>query len=292
MKVKKAVILVAGAGTRFLPFTKAMPKEMLPIIDTPILQYVVEDVIASGIEDIIFVTGRGKTAIENHFDHSFELEHLLEKKNDHEKLEKVAEIAEMVDVHYVRQKKLSAGMPDATYYARKHVGDEPFVVISGDEIIRTANGEPFLKTVIKTASKYDSSCVGVMKVPKEEIYKYGCIGGKEVEKGVYKVNELVEKPPVEKAPSNLAAMSPYVFTPEYFEATEKTPAGKGGEKWWPDVAKILMKEYGQDFYAKELDGKWYDCGSKIGFLKTTIEFAMQREDTKQELKAYLKSLKL
>lgn len=292
MKIRKAVILVAGAGTRFLPFTKAMPKEMLPLIDTPILQYVVEDVIASGIEDIIFVTGRGKEAIENHFDHSFELEHLLEKKKDHEKLEKVAEIAEMVEVHYVRQKKLSAGMPDATYYARKHVGDEPFVVLSGDEITRTPNGEPFLKEVMKTASKYNSSCVGVMKVPKQETSKYGIIDGKEVEKGIYKIKDVIEKPTVEKAPSNLAAMSPYVFTPEYFEATEKTPVGKGGEKWWPDVAKTLMKDYGQDMYACELKGKWYDCGSKIGFLKTTIEFAMQREDTKSELKQYLKTLKL
>ncbi len=285
MKVTKAVIPAAGFGTRFLPATKAMPKEMLPIIDKPAIQYVVEEAIAAGIEDIIIITGRGKHAIEDHFDKSIELEHLLEKNKDFEKLERISEIAEMVDIHYVRQ-KVQRGLPDAIAVARKHVGEEPFAVLYGDDIHLTTNGKPPIKQVIETAEKYSASVFGVTATAEPE--KYGVIKGRQVEKGVFELEDIIEKPSRETAPTNLASSGRNVFTPAFFEAVEKAPIGRKGEKHIDAVAKEIMKK--EKVYGKELQAKWYPVGDKFTFVKTTIDFALLDEEMKQEIRGYLKQV--
>ncbi len=289
MKVRKAVIPAAGFGTRFLPATKAMPKEMLPVIDKPVIQYVVEEAIASGIEDILIVTGKGKHAIEDHFDKSFELEHMLEKKQDFEKLEKISEITEMVDVHYIRQKK-QLGLPDAIYTARKHIGDEPFAVLVGDDIMLPSQqgGKHCTAELIETAEKYNASCVSAFELPKEQLPKFGVLKGKEVEKHVLELETIVEKPPIDKLPSKYANPGRYVFTPEFFDAVEQAPVGKGGEKWWPDAAKVLMKT--QKIYGRVFNGSWYAVGNKFSFVRTTLDFALRDPDMKEDILSYIKSL--
>ncbi len=286
MKIKKAVIPAAGFGTRFLPATKAMPKEMLPIIDKPAIQYVVEEAIDAGIEDIIIITGRGKHAIEDHFDKSIELEHLLEKNKDFEKLEKISEIAEMVDIHYVRQ-KVQLGLPDAIAVAKKHIGSEPFAVLYGDDIHVSNNGKSAIKQVIECAEKYNSSVFGVTPVDKSEVYKYGVIKGKQLEAGVFELDDIIEKPSVENAPSNLVNSGRNVFTPAFFDAVEKAPIGKKGEKHIDAVAKEMMKH--EKVNAKQLDARWYPVGDKLTFVKTTIDFALAHDEIKQEIRSYLKN---
>ncbi|MFH1246957.1 MAG: UTP--glucose-1-phosphate uridylyltransferase [Candidatus Micrarchaeota archaeon] len=285
MKIRKAVIPAAGFGTRFLPATKAMPKEMLPIIDKPSIQYVVEEAIAAGIDDILIITGRGKHAIEDHFDKSIELEHLLEKNKDFEKLEKISEIAELVDIHYVRQ-KVPCGLPSAIAVGKKHVGDEPFAVLYGDDIHVSNNGKPAIKQVIECAEKYNASVFGVTATQEPE--KYGVIKGKQVEKAIYQMQDIIEKPTRENAPSNLVNSGRNVFTPEFFEAIERAPFGKKNEKHIDAVAKEIMKK--EKVYACELDAKWYPVGDKFTFVKTTIDFALSREDMKDEIRTYLENV--
>lgn len=282
MHVTKAVIPAAGFGTRFLPATKAMPKEMLPIIDKPSIQYVVEEAIEAGITDIVIVTGRGKHAIEDHFDKSFELEHLLEKNKDFEKLEKISEIAQDVDIHYVRQ-KVQRGLPDAIAVAKKHVSEEPFAVLYGDDIHLSNNGKSAIKQVIETAEKYNASTFGVTPTNMPE--KYGVIKGKQIEKGVFQLEDIIEKPPRGKEPTNLVNSGRNVFTPEFFDAVEKAPVGKKGEKHIDAVAKEIMKK--EKVYACELDAKWYPVGDKYTFVKTTIDFALMHEEMRDEIREYL-----
>ncbi len=285
MKVKKAVIPAAGFGTRFLPATKAMPKEMLPIIDKPAIQYVVEEAIEAGIEDIIIITGRGKHAIEDHFDKSIELEHLLEKNKDFEKLEKISEIGEMVDIHYVRQ-KLQLGLPDAIAVAKKHIGNEPFAVLYGDDIHVSNNGKSAIKQVIDCAEKYNASVFGVTQVDKSQVHKYGVIKGEKMSDGAFLLQDIVEKPSVGTAPSNLVNSGRNVFTPEFFDAVEKAPIGKKGEKHIDAVAKEIMKK--EKVYACELNAKWYPVGDKFTFVKTTIDFALEHPEMGAEIRNYLK----
>lgn len=286
MKIRKAVIPAAGFGTRFLPATKAMPKEMLPIIDKPAIQYVVEEAIAAGIEDIVIITGRGKHAIEDHFDKSIELEHLLEKNKDFEKLEKIVEIAELVDIHYVRQ-KVQRGLPDAIAVGRKHVGDEPFAVLYGDDIhLSPSNGKPAIRQVIDCAEKYNASVFGVTPTP--DVHKYGAIKGKKVENGVFLLEDIIEKPDPNTAPSNLVNSGRNVFTPEFFEAVERAPVGRKGEKHIDAVAKEIMKK--EKVYCQELQAKWYPVGDKFTFVKTTIDFALMHEEMGEEIRKYLKQV--
>ena len=285
MKVRKAVIPAAGFGTRFLPATKAMPKEMLPIIDKPSIQYVVEEAIAAGIEDIVIITGRGKHAIEDHFDKSIELEHLLEKNKDFEKLERISEIAELVDIHYVRQ-KVQRGLPDAIAVGRKHVGDEPFAVLYGDDIHLSNNGKPAIKQVIDCAEKYNASVFGVTATKEPE--KYGVIKGKEVEKGVFQLEDIIEKPKRENAPTNLVNSGRNVFTPEFFDAVERAPLGRKDEKHIDTVDREIMKK--EKVYACELNAKWYPVGDKYTFVKTTIDFALMHEEMGSEIREYLQQV--
>jgi len=286
MKVRKAVIPAAGFGTRFLPATKAMPKEMLPIIDKPTIQYVVEEAIAAGLDDILIVTGRGKYAIEDHFDKSIELEHLLEKNKDFEKLEKISEIAEMVDIHYVRQ-KTPLGLPDAINVARKHVGDEPFAVLYGDDVhVPFPGAKPAIKQVIDCAEKYGASCFGVTAT--EEVEKYGVVKGKEVERGVLRIEDFIEKPTRQSAPTNLVNSGRNVFTPEFFDACSRTAVGKKGEKHIDAVTKEIMKK--EKVYAKKLDARWYPVGDKFSFVKTTIDFALAHKEMRQEILDYIKQI--
>ncbi|MBI4406328.1 UTP--glucose-1-phosphate uridylyltransferase [Candidatus Micrarchaeota archaeon] len=286
MKIRKAVIPAAGFGTRFLPATKAMPKEMLPIIDKPAIQYVVEEAIAAGIEDILIVTGRGKHAIEDHFDKSIELEHLLEKNKDFEKLEKIVEIAELVDIHYVRQ-KVQKGLPHAIAVAKKHVGDEPFAVLYGDDIHLANGAKPAIKQVMEVAEKYEASVFGVTPVDKQVVHKYGVIKGKQLESGLYELEDIVEKPR-EKPPSNLVNSGRNVFTPAFFEAEEKAPIADKGEKHIDAVAKGIMQR--EKVYAKQINAKWYPVGDRLTFVKTTIDFALQHPEMSGEIRSYLKTL--
>jgi len=280
--VKKAVIPVAGLGTRFLPATKAQPKEMLPIVDKPVIQYIVEEAIESGIEEIIFVTGKHKRAIEDHFDSNFELEQMLEKKGKKELLRLVKDITQMVDIIFVRQKE-PLGLGHAILTARPAVGNEPFAVLLGDEIM--VSDVPALKQLIDTFDKYNCSILGVQAVPKEDVSKYGIVSGKEVEKGILKVECVVEKPPIHKAPSNIAIIGRYIFTPRIFELLKEVSPDKSGEVQLTDgIAKLNMVEA---VYARQIDAKRYDTGSKLGFLKATVDFALSREDLGKEFYDYL-----
>ncbi|MGC9114309.1 MAG: UTP--glucose-1-phosphate uridylyltransferase [Candidatus Micrarchaeia archaeon] len=286
MKVRKAVILAAGFGTRFLPATKAMPKEMLPIIDKPVIHFVVEEAINSGIKDIIIVTGRGKYNIENYFDRNPELEHLLHAKGDKEKLEQIEHISRMANIFYVRQKE-PKGIPDAVACARDHIDGESFAVLTGDDFFLGA--VPSVKQMALVHEKHGGSVIGCMRVPKSEIHKYGAIKGKEIEKGVFEVEEMVEKPSPEQAPSDIASCGRWIFTPEFFDCIDDAPLVKG-EKWWPDVAKAVARKHKQKFYAKILDCEWKAVGDKANFVKATVEFGLKHADTSEAVREYLKEL--
>ena len=277
----KAVIPAAGLGTRFLPATKAQPKEMLPVYDKPTIQYVIEEAVQSGIDDIIIVTGKGKRTIEDHFDRSFELEYHLKEKGKLDYLEEVKAITDLADIYYVRQKK-QKGLGNAIACAEKHIGDEPFAVMLGDTI--TKGNTPNTRQLIDVYEKYYASAISVEKVPDHKIERYGIIDGDNIENGVYKINKLVEKPSLNEAPSNLAIMGRYVLTSDIFEHIENTEPGKGGEIQLTDAMTKLDSIYGVVF-----DGTSYDIGNRIEWLKSSLEFAMDDDEAKDELKNYIQN---
>ncbi|GAA5818114.1 MAG: UTP--glucose-1-phosphate uridylyltransferase GalU [Methanobrevibacter sp. CfCl-M3] len=278
----KCVIPAAGLGTRFLPVTKAQPKEMLPVYDRPTIQYVIEEAIASGVDDILIVTGKGKRSIEDHFGRSFELEESLKESGKFDLLKTIEEISDLADIYYIRQKK-HKGLGDAIYYAKKHIGDEPFVVMLGDII--TKADVPCTKQLIDLSQKYDSSVIAVERVPNEKVERYGIIGGMEVSEDVYKVDTLVEKPNVNEAPSNLAIMGRYVLYPELFDHIENTELGVGGEIQLTDAMTKL-----DSMYANVFNGQSYDIGNKIDWLKTSIEFALEDNESKGILLDYIQEV--
>ena len=283
MQVKKAVFPVAGLGTRFLPATKSSPKEMLPLIDKPLVQYVVEEAVASGIEQILFVTGRGKRTLEDHFDIAFELEaHLYDKGKDQE-LSAVREIAEMVDIFYVRQKQ-AMGLGHAILCARDFVGSEPFAVLLGDDIIDSER--PCLAQLLDVYRKYRGPVLALEKVPMENISSYGCVKANHIAGPIYEVTDMVEKPKREDAPSDLAIIGRYVLTPEIFPILEKQPPGKGGEIQLTDAILKLSKE--EAIYGCQFEGLRHDCGDKLGFLKATVDMALKREEFSDEFREFLK----
>jgi UTP--glucose-1-phosphate uridylyltransferase len=291
MKIRKAIIPAAGLGTRFLPATKAQPKEMLPIVDKPSIQFIVEEAIASGIESIIIVTGRNKRAIEDHFDKSFELETILEEKGKTEMLQTVRQIANMADIHYIRQKE-PLGLGHAILCARKFVGNEPFAVLLGDDVIQA--DPPALKQMIDIYDRFQTSIVAVKEVPWEDVDKYGIISPSPKTKaimcpnGSHPVEDLVEKPTAEHAPSNLAIIGRYILEPEIFDLLETASPGKSDEIQLTDALRIRNRQ--KKMLAYTLKGKRYDVGDKLGYVQATIEFALQREDLMPYLKEYLISL--
>jgi len=285
--VRKAVFPAAGLGTRFLPATKASPKEMLPLVDKPLIQYVVEEAVASGIESIIIVTGRGKTDIEDHFDVSFELEQLLRERGKDDLLEQVRSISEMARVSYVRQRE-ALGLGHAVLQARDCVGNEPFAVMLSDDIIDAE--VPGLKQLLDVYERYDAPVIGTMQVKGEAISRFGVIDGEEVEEGVYKVKDMVEKPAFAEAPSDLAIIGRYVLTPDIFAEIESTKPGAVGEIQITDAMRSLLKR--RPFYAVRFKGTRHDAGDKLGFLIANVEFALKRSDLAPEFKEYLRSLKL
>lgn len=286
MKVRKAVIPAAGLGTRFLPATKAMPKEMLPIVDKPTIQYIIEEAIASGIEEILIITGKSKRAIEDHFDRSCELERELEKKEDHELLNLVTKVSEMVDIHYIRQKN-PAGLGHAIYCAKTFVGNEPFAVLLGDDVVYN-DETPCLKQLMTTYDKYGTSVLGVQEVPKSDTDKYGIVDGVKVGNRLYTVKDLVEKPSVDEAPSNVAILGRYIINPSIFDILAETKPGKGGEIQLTDALRELALH--EDMYAYSFEGRRYDVGNKQGFLEATVETALRRADLREPFLAYLSEI--
>lgn len=283
MKVRKAVIPAAGLGTRFLPATKAQPKEMLPIVDKPTIQYIVEEAIASGIEDILIVTGRGKRAIEDHFDKSYELEDILKRKGEDDLLALVQDISNLVNLNYIRQKE-PKGLGHAIHCARSFIDNEPFAVLLGDDIVDSE--VPCLKQLMDVYEKYNTTVLGVQHVPEGDVSKYGIIDGSQVEDRIFKVSDLVEKPEQDKAPSNIAILGRYIISPEIFVHLEKAIPGKGGEIQLTDALKMLLSS--GSMYAYDFIGKRYDVGNKLGFLEATVEFALKRDDLRQDFTRYLK----
>ncbi len=269
----KAIIPAAGLGTRFLPMTKNSPKEMLPVVDKPAIQYVVEEAVNSGINDIVIVTGRGKEVIENHFDIAYELESILKKRNKQELLREVRKIAELADIYYIRQKE-PLGLGHAIYVARKHIHDEPFSVLLGDDII--ISKQPCISQLIEIYKKVNASVIGIKKVGKEDVSKYGIIKYREVGKNLYKIEELVEKPSPEKAPSQMAVMGRYVLTPEIFDYLKETKPGKNEEIQLTDALNAMLNEH--EIYAYEFEGKRYDLGNKLDWIKINIEVALKRDE--------------
>jgi len=285
MKVRKAIIPAAGLGTRFLPATKAQPKEMLPIVDKPTIQFIIEEAIASGIEDILIITGRGKRAIEDHFDRSLELEEELKRKGKEGLLEQVRRIADLANIHYIRQKE-AKGLGHAIYCARSFIGNEPFAVLLGDDIVDAE--VPCLKQMIDVYDEYKTSILGVQHVAIEDVSKYGIVEGKQVDQRVFKVKTLVEKPESEQAPSNLAILGRYIITPAIFSYLETAKPGKNGEIQLTDSLCELAKA--EPMYAYDFIGRRYDVGNKLGFLQATVEFALKREDLRSDFMAYLKGI--
>jgi UTP--glucose-1-phosphate uridylyltransferase len=285
VKVRKAVIPAAGLGTRFLPATKAQPKEMLPVVDKPAIQYVVEEAVRTGIRDILIVTGRGKRTLEDHFDRSFELEHYLEDSGKHEELKEVREISEMASIHYIRQRD-PAGLGDAVAHAEDHVGGEPFAVLLGDDIV--AMGSPLLEQMIGVYGRYGRSVLAAQEVRREDIRLYGAIKPEWIEDDLARVVDIVEKPPPEEAPSNLAAIGRYVLTPEIFDAIRETPPDAGGELQLTDALRLLARE--QAVYAYRFEDGRYDIGKKLDYLRATVEMAVERDDLGPEFRAFLSDL--
>ena len=285
MKVRKAVIPAAGLGTRFLPATKAQPKEMLPIVDKPTLQYIIEEAVDSGIEEILIITGRNKSSIENHFDKSVELEMELERSGKLELLEEIRRISDMVNIHYVRQKE-PRGLGHAIHCAKSFIANEPFAVLLGDDIV--FNEKPCLKQMIEIYDEYKTTILGVQEVVEADVSNYGIIDGKHIEDRIYKVKDLVEKPTIESAPSNIAILGRYIINPAIFECLELTQPGKNGEIQLTDALKLLVER--EAMYAYIFEGKRYDVGNKLGFLEATVEFALRREDIGAEFRSYLKRI--
>ncbi len=284
MKVRKAIIPAAGLGTRFLPATKAQPKEMLPIVDKPTIQFIVEEAIESGIEDILIVTGRGKRAIEDHFDKSYELEDILNKSGNIEMLSLVKDISNLVNIHYIRQKE-PKGLGHAIYCAKSFINNEPFAVLLGDDIVDSE--VPCLKQLIDVFEEYQTSILGVQRVPEEDVGKYGIVDCEKVGDRIYKVRDLIEKPD-KNAPSNIAILGRYIITPKIYKFLEDAKPGKGGEIQLTDSLKKLAEV--EDMYAYDFVGKRYDVGNKLGFLEANVEFALKREDLSGEFRKYLKRI--
>lgn len=285
MKVRKAVIPAAGLGTRFLPATKAQPKEMLPIVDKPTIQYIIEEAVASGIEEILIITGRNKRAIEDHFDKSIELEMELKLKKKDDLLDIVEGISNLANIYYIRQKE-PRGLGHAILCAKTFVGNEPFAVMLGDDVVDSK--VPCLKQLIDVYNEYKTTIVGVQEVNKSEVNKYGIVAHKYIEDRVYKVKDLVEKPKIEDAPSNIAILGRYIITPPIFNILENTCPGAGGEIQLTDALKELLRS--EAMYAYNFEGHRYDVGDKLGFLQATVEFALKRDDLKNEFAKYLYNL--
>ena len=286
-KIRKAVFPAAGLGTRFLPATKASPKEMLPLVDKPLIQYAVEEAVASGCDSVLIVTGRDKAAIENHFDIAFELEYLLREKGKHALLQEVRAISELAQVTYTRQKE-ALGLGHAIYQAKDFAGDEPFAVLLADDVVDAER--PALRQMIDIFERYNAPVIATMQVEGEAISRFGVIDADEVEPGVFKIRDMVEKPALAEAPSDLAIIGRYIFTPDIFQAIEQTEPGAGGEIQITDAMRILLKK--RPFYALKLDGRRHDAGDKLGFLIATVEFALKRPDLSAGFSEFLKTLQL
>ena len=282
--IKKAVIPAAGYGTRFLPATKSQPKEMIPIIDTPVIQHVVEEAVACGITDILMIIGKGKRAIEEHFDRSPILEESLLKKQDLKTLDKIRSISNLANIHFVWQKEMN-GLGDAILHARHHVNNEPFAILLGDTLVKSEDG-PVTKQLIDVYEKYKSSVIALEEVQPERVNRYGIIKGKPISDNVFKASDWIEKPSIEEAPSNLAIASRYIFTPDIFNFLEKTTPGKNNEIQLTDAMRQMVKE--KNMYGLKFNGKRYDIGDKLGFLKTNLEFALEDPEIGETVKIWLK----
>jgi len=281
--IKKAVIPAAGLGTRFLPATKAQPKEMLPIIDTPVIQYVVQECVDSGIEDILIVSGKGKRSIEDHFDRNPELEARIQEQEDEILYHQLRHIEDMANIHFIRQKELN-GLGDAIYHARFHCGNEPFAVLLGDTIINSII--PVTQQLIDAYAQYRQCVVAVERVPHDKVSRYGIVGGTQLDDRILQLTELVEKPERDKAPSNLAIAGRYILTPQIFQAIERTERGKSNEIQLTDALLLLLKQ--ENIIASVMEGKRYDIGNKLDFLKTTVEFALRRREFAVQFEAFLR----
>lgn len=282
--IRKAVIPAAGLGTRFLPATKAQPKEMLPLVDTPAIQYVVEEAVAVGIRDILIITGRGKRTLEDHFDRTFELEYYLERSGKGEELKQVQALADMADIHYVRQGE-PRGLGHAVSVARQHVGDEPFAVLLGDDIMCDAS---VLHGMLRVYGKYGRSVVALKEFPREEMSAYGCVRPERVDEDLVRILDIVEKPSAEEAPSTLAVMGRYVLTPEIFDVLDRVRPGKGGEIQLTDAIGMLIAD--QTVYGYVFEEGRYDIGKKLDYLRATVELAIERDDLGPEFRAFLADL--
>ena len=282
MKVRKAVIPAAGLGTRFLPATKAQPKVMLPVIDVPAIQLVVEEAARAGIDDVLIVTGRGQRAIEDHFDRNLELERFLEDKQKFDELKRIRQISDMAEVHYIRQKE-ALGLGHAVSVAQAHVGDEPFVVMLGDDLIHPS--EPLLGEMLRAHDTFGRSVIAAMEVSKKEISMYGCIEPESFEEDLVRILSIIEKPSPEEAPSNLAVIGRYVLTPEIFDALRRTTPGRGGEIQLTDAINLLAQE--QAVYAYRFEGRRFDVGNPLDYVKATVELGAERDDLGPEFRAWL-----
>jgi UTP--glucose-1-phosphate uridylyltransferase len=281
--VRKAVIPAAGLGTRFLPVTKAQPKEMLPVIDTPVIQYVVQEAIDSGIDDILIISGKGKRAIEDHFDRNFELEAQLENREDDMLYHEIRRISDMANIHFIRQKELK-GLGDAVYHARLHTGEEPFAVLLGDTIIDSVI--PVTQQLIDVYEQYQQVIIGVEEVPRDKVDRYGIAVVNSISDVMGEVTDLIEKPDIKKSPSRLAIAGRYILTPEVFQAIEKTPRGKGNEIQLTDALRLMMRR--GSIYSYIIEGKRYDIGNKLDYLKTIVEYGLKRKEFKKQFSRYLR----
>ncbi|WP_319416087.1 UTP--glucose-1-phosphate uridylyltransferase GalU [Marispirochaeta aestuarii] len=285
--VRKAVIPAAGYGTRFLPATKSQPKEMLPVVDTPTIQYVVNEAVESGIKDILLIIGRGKRAIEEHFARNYELEELLKAKGKEEELRLIQAVPDDVNIHFVWQHEQN-GLGDAIRYARDHVGNEPFAVLLGDTVLESSEERPVTRQLMDVYNRYEELVVALEEVPRERVSRYGVIDGKEIGSGVYLVEDMVEKPSPAETPSNLVIASRYILPPEIFRALENTKPGKGGEIQLTDAMRILLAD--RAMYGYRFKGRRHDLGDKLEFLKTSILYALKREDMRDPLLAWMRDL--
>jgi len=285
MMIRKAVIPAAGFGTRLLPASKSQPKEMLPIVDTPVIQYVVEEAVSAGITDILMIIGKGKRAIEEHFDRNFELENELAEKGKLQELESIRRISRLADVHFVWQKELN-GLGDAISYARHHVGDEPFAVLLGDTLVDSP--KPVTRQLVQAFERYQESVVALEEVDRSKVSRYGIIAGKEISRDVFLIEDFIEKPSVAEAPSRLAIAGRYVLTPEIFEYISQTGRGKNDEIQLTDAMRLLVAS--RAMYGLRFDGRRYDIGNKLDFIKTNIAFGLMREDLREELAGYIREL--
>lgn len=286
-KIRKAIFPAAGLGTRFLPATKSSPKEMLPLVDKPLIQYAVEEAVASGVRSILIITGRDKTAIEDHFDISFELEQMLKERGKDDLFRQVRAVSDIATISYTRQKQ-ALGLGHAIFQACDFVGSEPFAALLADDIVDAET--PALKQMIAVYEKYDAPVVATMQVEGEAVSRFGVIDAEEVEPGVFRIKDMVEKPPFAEAPSDLAIIGRYIFTPDIFEAIEQTKPGSGGEIQITDAMRLLLKK--RPLYALKLEGTRHDAGDKLGFLIATVELALKRDDLGDDFRSYLQGLRL